>query len=59
MGDNTRPNAAWVNNRNIPEKNPSSPTDADVVGISDANCLIAQKCAVQAVKKPYEVSTII
>lgn len=56
LGENTRPDLAWVTAKSIPGKNPGSNTT--VVGISDANCLIAQKCAVMAIKKPFEVSTI-
>lgn len=54
LGEGTRPDAAWITAKNIP--NPDLGTG--VVGISDANCLIAQKCAVAAIKKPYEVSEI-
>ena len=54
LGEQTRPDETWVNARNIPGKNWSG----TVVGISDENCLIAQKCAIMAHKKPYEISTI-
>lgn len=57
LGEQTRPNLAWVTEKNIPGKNPSS--GITVVGISDANCLIAQKCAIAAYKKPFEISTIV
>ena len=56
LGESTRPDLQWITDRKIPGKNPTS--DVTVVGISDANCLIAQKCAVMAIKKPFEVSTI-
>lgn len=54
IGESTRPNAEWITAKNIPGPNFGN----GVVGISDANCLIAQKCAVAAVKHPYEVSEI-
>ena len=60
FGEGTRPDLAWLTSRNIPGKNPASPqSESDVVGISDENCRIAQKCAVMAHKKPFEVSTIV
>lgn len=55
MGEGTRPDATWLTEHNIPGQNYGT----GVVGISDANCLIAQKCAIMAHKKPFEVSTII
>lgn len=54
LGEGTRPDSAWITAHNIPGTNGST-----VVGISDANCLIAQKCAIMAHKKPFEVSTIV
>lgn len=57
VGDQTRPDLTWITSHNIPGKNPSAGTT--VVGINDANCLIAQKCAVAAIKNPFEVSTIV
>ena len=52
IGEQTRPDAAWISGQNIPGQHGSS------VGVSDANCLLAQKCAVMASKFPMEVSTI-
>lgn len=57
LGEGTRPNAQWVLDKNIPGRNPGG-ADLTVVGISDANCLIAQKVAIAAHKKPFEVSVI-
>lgn len=54
MGEQTRPDEAWVSSHNIPGQNGGS----SVVGISDANCLIAQKCAIMSVKYPFEIKTI-
>lgn len=53
LGEQTRPDWQWVTDHNIPGKNGST-----VVGISDANCLIAQKCAIMAHKFPWKISTI-
>ena len=55
LGDNTRPDLQWLTDKNIQGQNLGS----GVVGISDENCRIAQKCAVAAIKKPFAVSTII
>ena len=52
MGNNLRPTAAWVSERNIPGQN------GTCTGVTNANCLLAQKCAVAAIKKPLAVSTI-
>lgn len=56
LGDKTRPDLQWVIDRKIPGKNPGKGTT--VVGISDENCLIAQKCAVMAVKNPTKITII-
>lgn len=45
-----RPTQVWINHLNIPEKNGYS------VGVSDVNCLLAQKCALYAMKKPFEIT---
>ena len=52
IGDQTRPTSTWISGQNIPGQHGSS------VGVNDANCLIAQKCAVMASKFPMDVSTI-
>lgn len=50
MGCTLFPTAAWVAGHNIPGQNGTS------TGVTAANILLGQRCAVQAVKKPYEVS---
>lgn len=52
LWENTRPNSTWITAHNTPQENGPS------VGVSDANCYLAQKCAVAAIKKPLEVSLI-
>lgn len=51
FGDSTRPTDAYIAEHNIPGQNGTS------VGVSDANVLLAQKCAVMANKHPYSIST--
>ena len=50
MGCSIRPTAEWVSIHNIPGQNGTS------TGVNDNNCIIGQRCAVQAIKHPYEVS---
>lgn len=50
MGCTLFPTAAWVAGHNIPGQNGTS------TGVTAANILLGQRCAVQAVKNPYEVS---
>lgn len=52
IGEQTRPDSTWISGQAIPG------THGSPVGVSDANCLLAQKCAVMASKFPMEVSTI-
>lgn len=52
IGEQTRPDSTWISGQAIPG------THGSPVGVSDANCLIAQKCAIMASKFPMEVSTI-
>ena len=52
LGEQTRPTDAWISAHNIPGQNGSS------TGVTDGNCLLAQKCAVAAIKKPFEITTI-
>lgn len=61
LGESTRPDLTWVNSHNIPGRNygQAQGFEPSVVGISDENCLIAQKCAIAAHKKPFEISTIV
>ena len=57
LGEQTRPDMDWVTSHNIPGQNYGT-GEHIVVGISDENCLIAQKCAIMAHKFPWEISTI-
>lgn len=52
IGDKFRPSATFPTTINVPGR------QGNVTGVSDANCLIAQKCAVAAIKKPFELSII-
>lgn len=47
LGEQTRPVQAWIDAKAIPGKNGTS------VGVTDANCFLAQKLATQATKFPY------
>ena len=49
-GSKIRPTDEWIRVQNIPMIHGAS------TGISDANCLLAAKCAVAAIKKPLEVT---
>lgn len=49
-GDPIRVNANWVSGKNIPGPN-GNPT-----GSTDANCAIAQKCVIMAMKNPYVIT---
>ena len=53
LQDATRPTATWVTNINSPGENGTS------TGVTDANCYLAQKCAVAAMKFPTTVSTVV
>lgn len=50
FGDRTRVTSDWVVGKNIPGP------DGKPVGSTDANCAIAQKCAVMAFKHPFEIT---
>ena len=52
MGNTIRPTADWVASHGIPGQNGAS------TGVTDENCILAQKCAVAAIKKPAEISVI-
>lgn len=52
-GDGLRVDNAFVTSNSIPRQ-----PNGDAIGSTDANCIIAQKCALAAVKKPYVVTTI-
>ena len=49
-GESTRVTSAWTSGKNIPSPHGSP------IGSTDANCLIAQKCAIMAHKHPFEVT---
>lgn len=53
-GDKLRPTQDWANGKGLPY------TSGEIihpnVGITDDNCRIAQICAIQAVKNPYEIT---
>lgn len=48
--ESTRVTSDWATGKNIPGPH------GDYIGSTDENCLIAQKCAIMAVKHPYEVT---
>lgn len=50
LGDDTTPNSAWLQGKNIPGAN------GQPVGDNLDKVRIAQKCAVMAIKKPFEVT---
>ncbi len=52
LGEQTRPTIEWSS------KHITTATNGTSVGITEENCVIAQKCAIGALKKPFEVSTI-
>lgn len=49
-GETTRVTSDWTQGKNIPSPH------GDPVGSTDENCLIAQKCAIMAIKNPFEVT---
>ena len=55
MGEKTRPTKSWITDRNTPGWNPATGTIATV---TESDYLIAQKCAVAAIKFPTSVTTI-
>ena len=52
LAENTFPNDTWLSGKAIPIAHGSA------VGVTSANCYLAQKCAVAAVKFPYEQTEI-
>ena len=52
MGSNIRPTDAWIIEKNVQQRGGNS------VGVTDANCILAQKCAIAAVKKPDEITNM-
>lgn len=55
IGEKTRPTKAWCAEHGVLDPNYGAITN-DVVGITEDNCYLAQVAAIQAVKKPYEVT---
>lgn len=54
VGDDTRPDAAWITSINAPGPN----IGTGVIGITDANCFLAQVAAEKAVMNPYELTDL-
>lgn len=52
FGSQIRPTQEWVTANNIIQQ------DGTSVGVTDANCYIAQKCAAIAMKKPYVITDL-
>lgn len=57
IGEDTRPTKAWCTEHGVLSPNYGATTN-DVVGITEDNCFLAQVAAIQAVKKPYEISDL-
>lgn len=57
IGEGTRPTKAWCTEKGVLSPNYGATTN-DVVGITEDNCYLAQVAAIQAVKKPYEISNL-
>lgn len=53
IGDQIRPTASWISSRSIPEQHGTS------TGVTGANCILGQKCAVASLKFPEKISTIV
>ena len=58
MGDPIRPTQDVVDAWDVPGKYDSYPASDTSQGVSDANCLLAQRCAIAAIKNPYEITQI-
>lgn len=54
LGENTRPTKDWCVQKNIPGAHFGS--SDSVVGITEENVFLAQYAAIQAFKKPYEIT---
>ncbi len=50
IGETTRVTSEWASGKSIPGPHGS------YIGSTDENCRIAQKCAIMAIKNPYEVT---
>lgn len=53
LGESTRVTEEWAADKAIPSPH------GDYIGSTDENCLIAQKCAIMAHKRPYQVTDMI
>lgn len=58
MGDPIRPTQDVVDAWDVPGKCDSYPAIDTSQGVTDANCLLAQRCAIAAIKNPYEITQI-
>ena len=56
VGETTRPNVSWIEGHNIPA--PNWGTQKEVIGITEDNCFLAQIAAINAVKKPYDITDL-
>lgn len=54
IGDDTRPDSSFLSAYNVPGQNIGS----GIIGITEANCLLAQIAAEKAVMNPYEVTDL-
>ena len=54
VGDNTRPDATFLSTYNVPGQN----VGTGMIGITAANCLLAQIAAEKAIMNPYEVTDL-
>lgn len=55
IGNTIRPDAAWLTANSVPG---TSLGQSGVIGITDANCFLAQMAAIKGVMAPYEVTDI-
>ena len=53
IGETTRVTESWTANKAIPGPH------GNCIGSDDKNCIIAQKCAIMAVKNPYQVTDMV
>lgn len=52
LGDPLRPTTEWQTEQNIPQPHGS------VVGITNSNCFLGQRCAIMAIKNPYNITDL-
>lgn len=53
LGESTRVTTEWASGKSIPSPH------GDYIGSTDENCIIAQQCAIMAVKNPYQVTDMV